>query len=149
MIKTYIGGQLAASGIAILDKSIAYSSGLWHSQTNCHMQFRDMEALIKQFGRGCEITVATLDGRDVAVLHKSDNMLAQRIQWLTGMVVSADRPYSSPVPVAPPVAVPTFAKEFDARYKKEMAAKAREDKKWTESAKHQEWLDERRAACRT
>jgi|SaaInlStandDraft_6_1057023.scaffolds.fasta_scaffold05809_4 hypothetical protein len=91
MIKEYIGCQLAASGLALLDKSIAFSSGLWHSQTNCHMQFRDMEVLIKQFGRGCEKTV-----------------------------------------------VPTFAKEFDARYTKEMAAKAREEQ--------QAWLAERRRA---
>jgi len=147
MIKEYIGGQLAASGLALLDKNIAYSSGLWHSQVTCYQEMRDMEALIKQFGRGCEKTVVTLDGREVVVLHKSDDMLAQRIQWLTGMVVSADRPYAPPLPVVPPVVVPAFAKEFDVAYAKKQAEKAREDKKWTEAAKHTEWLNSRRAAC--
>jgi len=146
-IRQYVGGQLAASGLALLDVNIAYETKIWHSKMTCQMDFKDIPALIKQFGRGCEKTVVTLDGRDVVVLHKSDDMLAQRIQWLSGMVVSADQPYAPPVPVVPPVVIPTFAKEFDVAYAKKMAAKDREEKKWAEAEKHTEWLNERRAAC--
>lgn len=130
----------------LLDPVYAFDTALWHSRGNCNNAFRDVDNLVQTYGRGCDKCLITIDGRNVVLLYKSIDMLAQRIHQVTGMSISGDFDYTSEV-VSVDITVPIDR----SAERQSLSSKLEEQKQRrlkrneeiaAENKRHQEWKQE-------
>lgn len=131
----YIDDQFAATGFAAIDSGIAYMlrPDLWATRFNCSSDFTTGAGVVRSLAtnRGAclfEAVFADLDHR-VLVLARSAHDLAQRIEWITGLRVTAialnDDVASVPSQPAPPKKVDgEEIPSYPCRKRDEMLAKA-------------------------
>jgi hypothetical protein len=123
--QTYIHQSLAACGFAVLSSVVAWKlrPDLWGSAQECGISFAPRPV------EGVEKVTAHLVGiGPVPMLTRSLDMLAQRVEWVTGCQVEAiDDGGASPVATVRPLsAMPALAKTHDLRAGKDYGVATKE-----------------------
>jgi len=92
-IRNYMATALNSHGFVLVDPVIAFDSGFWHSRGNCNNDFRDVDALVRQYGESCEKCMVKTGDRQVVLLYRSLSRLAERVEEIYGIYIADDLDY--------------------------------------------------------
>jgi len=84
---------LNSNGMVIVDPAIAFDSGFWHSRGNCNSAFRDIDAIVRQYGGNCQKCRVKTGDRYVVLMYRSLSRLAQRVEEVYGLYIADDQDF--------------------------------------------------------